>query len=159
GATATAYLLPPVISAFREQHPGLRFYVREAGSNAVAAAVAGGELDIGIVTLPLRATEKHDLITRPLVKDELRLIVPPGGSSPRKATGDGFRWQDLVGLPVVAFEAGTAVRQVVDDAARKAGVTLDVVMEVRSVESIQSMVAAGIGVGFVSKLALGDDGG
>src|SRR5216684_2841543 len=54
GATATSYLLPPVVSAVRKKHPGLRFYVREAGSNAVAAAILSGELDLGIVTLPIR---------------------------------------------------------------------------------------------------------
>ncbi|MFG0307401.1 MAG: LysR substrate-binding domain-containing protein [Phycisphaerales bacterium JB040] len=34
------------------------------------------------------------------------------------------------------------------------GVTLDVVMEVRAIQSIVQMVRAGIGVGFVSRFAL-----
>src|SRR5262245_54495989 len=44
GATAITYLLPRVVSAFRKAHPGLRFYVREAGSSAVAGSVVSGEL-------------------------------------------------------------------------------------------------------------------
>src|SRR5690242_11443952 len=52
GATARTYLLARVVSAVRAAHPGLRFYVREAGSSAVAAAVLAGELDLGIVTMP-----------------------------------------------------------------------------------------------------------
>jgi DNA-binding transcriptional LysR family regulator len=36
-----------------------------------------------------------------------------------------------------------------------AGVSLTTVMELRSIESIKRMVAAGIGVGFVSRFALG----
>lgn len=36
GATATAFLLPPVVNAVRTAHPRLRFYVREAGSTQVA---------------------------------------------------------------------------------------------------------------------------
>jgi DNA-binding transcriptional LysR family regulator len=152
GATATTYLLPPVVSAVRRRHPGLRFYVREAGSNAVAAAVASGELDLGIVTLPVRgAVDADALETRPLVEDELRLIVPPRHAL---AGRTGFRWKDLAGEGVVAFEAGTAVRELVDRAATRAGVSLDVVMELRSIESIKQMVAAGIGVGFVSRFAL-----
>ena len=35
GATVAAYLLPPVVSAMRRKHPGLKFYVRETGSVAV----------------------------------------------------------------------------------------------------------------------------
>jgi DNA-binding transcriptional LysR family regulator len=69
-------------------------------------------------------------------------------------SSSGFRWKDLAGVPVVAFEAGTAVREIVDQASLKAGVVLNVVMELRSIESIKQLVAAGIGVGFVSRFAL-----
>lgn len=172
GATATTYLLPPVVGAVRRKHPGLRFYVREAGSNAVAAAVLSGELDLGIVTLPMSENTAEELLTIPLVEDELRLIVPPGyrnaprgegKSNSRSAAasrgGNGFRWKDLAAESVVAFEAGTAVREIVDQAALKHGVALKVVMELRSIESIKQMVAAGIGVGFVSRFALNEGDG
>jgi len=151
GATATTYLLPRVVSAVRSAHPGLRFFVREAGSRAVAAAVLAGELDLGIVTLPLDQTIARDLVTTPLVEDELRLIVPSGHPLSGKKQ---FRWQDLAGDSLVAFEAGTAVRDMIDHASAAAGVALNVVMELRSLESIKQMVAAGIGVGFVSRFGL-----
>lgn len=170
GATATTYLLPPVVSAVRRSHPGLRFYIREAGSASVASAVASGELDLGIVTLPVTGSGAESLVRVPLVTDELRLIVPPGhtledrrrrkdGESRRREEPGVFRWKDLEGESLVAFEAGTAVRGMIDRAAAKAGVTLDVVMELRSIESIKHMVAAGIGVGFVSRFAIEDDEG
>lgn len=166
GATATTYLLPPVVSAVRKKHPGLRFYVREAGSNAVSAAVRSGELDMGIVTLPLSAVDAPDLLVIPLVEDEFRLIVPARhrlAASVRDGKNTrGFRWKDLEGESVVAFEAGAAVREMIDTAASHApagGVTLRVVMELRSIESIKQMVRAGIGVGFVSRFALSDDEG
>ncbi len=152
GATAITYFLPPVISAVRKEHPGLRFYIREAGSGAVAAAVLAGELDLGIVTLPVRMPGSGDLLTIPLVEDELRLIVP---ARHRFAGRRAFRWADLAGESLVAFEAGTAVRDVIDRAIDGAGVSLTTVMELRSIESIKRMVAAGIGVGFVSRFALG----
>lgn len=159
GATATTYILPPVVRAVRAAHPGLRFYVREAGSSAVALAVLSGELDLGIVTMPIDVPGARDLVETPLVEDELRLIRPPGAGRGRPATAakSGFRWKDLAGEPFVSFEAGTAVRAIIDNAARAAGVALDVVMELRSIESIKSMVGAGIGVGLVSRFALGAD--
>jgi len=157
GATATSYLLPRVVSAVRKGHPGLRFYVREAGSSAVAAAVSSGELDVGIVTLPLKGPETDDLLRIPLVEDELRLIRPAerGGKTQRATRTAGmFTWAEIATEPIVAFEAGTAVRELLDRAAAAAGVSLNVVMELRSIESIKQMVAAGIGVGFVSRFAL-----
>lgn len=154
GATATAFLLPPVVSAIRARHPGLRFYVREAGSTSVAEAVISGSLDLGIVTLPLRKADAEQLLTIKLVQDELRLIAPPLPASHPLAGKKTFRWRDLQDLGVIAFEAGSAIRAVLDEAAGAAGVRLNVVMELRSIESIRRMVAAGIGVGFVSRFAL-----
>jgi DNA-binding transcriptional LysR family regulator len=151
GATATGYILPRVIGAMRQVHPGLRFYIREAGSAAVAEAVASGELDLGIVTLPVHTTDDRAVTTRPLIDDDLRLIVPPGHGLAGKRS---FRWSDLAGQPVVAFEAGSAVRELIDAAALAAGVELTVVMELRSIEAIRAMVAAGIGVGLVSRFAI-----
>ena len=153
GATVASYLLPRVISAVRSRHPGLRFYVRESGSAAVAAALISGELDLGIVTLPVRGVGDKELLTIPLMEDELRLIVPPKHALAGKKS---FRWSELAHESVIGFEAGSAVREVVDQAAAKAGVVLDVVMELRSIQSIQQMVAAGVGVGFVSRLALSE---
>lgn len=156
GATATAYLLPRVIGAVRRAHPGLRFYIREAGSAAVAAAVASGELDLGIVTLPVVGAAAEALVRVPLVTDELRLIVPPNHALAGKAS---FRWSDVAGEALVAFEAGTAVRDMIDRAAARAGIPMRVVMELRSIESITRMVAAGIGVGFVSRFAVDETRG
>lgn len=153
GATATEYLLPPVVSAVRRDHPGLKFTVREAGSNAVALAVLSGELDLGIVTLPVEVPGGDALARTPLVEDELRLIESGGAGGGTRA--EGFRWKELTGQPIVGFEAGSAVRGVIDAAAAKAGVSLNYVMELRSIEGIKRMVAAGIGAGFVSRFALG----
>lgn len=159
GATATTYLLPPVVSTFRREHPHLRFYIREAGTSAVIDAVRSGELDLGIVTLPLPAAAAGELLSIRLVSDELKLIVPPHH---RLADRTSFRWADLAGESMVAFEAGSAVRELIDEASAAAfgdDDPFEVVMELRSIESIKQMVSAGIGVGFVSRFALASDEG
>ncbi len=156
GATAITYLLPRAVSAFRSEHPGVRFYVREAGSRATAGAVLSGELDLGIVTLPIDTPGGRDLLLRPWVEDELRLIVPPGHALSGKRS---FRWADLSAQRMVGFEAGSAVRAVIDRELASRGLGLEVVMELRSIESIKHMVAAGVGVALVSRFALGESEG
>lgn len=156
GATAVSYLLPHVVSLIRKQHPGLRFFVREAGSNQVAQSVLSGELDLGVVTLPLALPDADTLMRVPLIRDELRLIMPPAGKGTSRSEAT-FRWRDIAATPIVGFEAGSAVRDVIDRAASEAGVTLNYVMELRSIEGIMQMVKAGIGAGFVSRFALASD--
>lgn len=151
GATATGYLLPGAIQAVRKKHPGLRFSIREAGSSAVAQGVLSGELDLGVVTLPIEHPRSDELMIVKEIRDELMLIVPEGHALHGRKT---FRWQELAGEAVIAFEAESAVRKIIDQAAGAHGVTLEVVMELRSIESIVQMVRANIGVGFVSKYGL-----
>lgn len=156
GATAAGYLLPGAIRAVQVEHPALRFSIREAGSLAVSQGVVSGELDLGIVTMPLDHPRSDDLLVVRTIRDELRLIVPGGHRLSGRKT---FRWDDLAGEPVVAFEAESAVRRLIDSLAIDAGVELDVVMELRSIESIVQMVKAEIGVGFVSKYGLPEGAG
>ncbi len=151
GATATTYLFPPVLRAFHDRHPGVRLYVREQGSAAVVDGVLAGDLDLGVVTLPVDAAVADALEVTPWATDDLRLVLPPEHPMQGRAT---FAWSELHGMPLVLFEAGTAVRRVIDAALDARGVVPDIVMELRSIESIKQMVAQGIGAAFVSRFAL-----
>ncbi|MCO4746074.1 MAG: LysR family transcriptional regulator, partial [Proteobacteria bacterium] len=112
GATATTYLLPPVLRRFHEAHSAIQLYVREAGSAAVVEGVLAGDLDLGVVTLPVD-TRGGGLVVTPWQKDDLRLVVPPGHRLSKRRR---FRWTELDGEPLVLFEGGTAVRRVIDAA-------------------------------------------
>lgn len=151
GATATTYLLPPLLGRFHGRYPGIRLFVREQGSKAVVEAVVAGELDLGVVTLPVTPPEGVRLEREPWITDELLLIVPPGHRLARRRS---FRWADLQGQPMVLFEAGSAVREQIDQALARAGIEVPIAMELRSIESIKQMVAQGIGAAFVSRFAL-----
>ena len=162
GATATTYLLPPILGRFHAANPGIRFFVREQSSQQSVRDVLVGDLDLGIVTLPVRAPndgpgEVEKLEVEPWVDDELRLLVPPDHRLSRR---DAFEWTDLDDQPLVLFEAGSAVRAIIDERIDDAGIGVDIVMELRAIESIKQMVAQGIGAGFVSQFALDgpDDG-
>ncbi len=156
GATATTYLLPQILGPFHAQKPGIRFFVREQSSQQSVEDVLSGELDLGIVTLPVKPAAENSaavskLEVEPWVEDELRLIVPP--DHPLNAQ-KSFEWTELDGLPLVLFEAGSAVRGIIDRRIDEAQIDVDIVMELRAIESIKQMVAQGIGAGFVSQFAL-----
>jgi DNA-binding transcriptional LysR family regulator len=147
GATATAYLLPGILQRFHADHPGVRFSIREAPSRTIAEAVVAGELDAGVVTLPVPEAR---LTITPWLVDELVLLVPPQHPLRRKRA---FQWKDLHQQPLIAFEPRSAVRELLDRALTEHDVVPAVVMEVRSIATITAMVEAGIGLGFVSRFA------
>jgi DNA-binding transcriptional LysR family regulator len=128
----------------------VRFAIREAPSRTIVEAVAAGELDLGIVTLPIPAQQAGRLAVEPWLEDELVLLVPRGHPLQRRRS---FHWKDLHGQPLIAFESGSAVRLLLDRRLAEHGVAPSLVMELRSIAGVTAMVEAGIGLGFVSRLA------
>jgi DNA-binding transcriptional LysR family regulator len=150
GATATTCLLPEVVRDFHLRHPGIRFTIREAPSRTIVQAVADGELDLGIVTLPVPRQQSGMLTVTPWLVDELVLIAPDAHPLAQRHS---FHWQDLHNQQLIAFEHGSAVRNLLDARLAEHRVRPALVMELRSIAAILNMVAAGIGLGFISRLA------
>ncbi len=155
GATATTYLLPSLLGRFHNLYPSIQLFVREQGSQSVLASVISGELELGIVTLPvaLPSSNAAHLHIEEWVEDELRLIVP---KSHALDGARSFRWEQLDGEALVLFEAGSAVRRILDGSMAEAQIRTEIVMELRSIESIKQMVRQGIGAAFVSRFALSE---
>jgi DNA-binding transcriptional LysR family regulator len=148
GATAVSFLLPPLIRDFRLEHADVVFQVKEAGSREIAADVVGERLELGIVTLPTESTELE--VTR-LRRDSIVLVGAKGHPLARKKRVSAAA---LNGSPLIGFEGDAAIRRLVDRALEEAGVRVEVVMELRSVQSILRMVALGLGLAFVSRLGV-----
>jgi len=148
GATAVSFVLPKAIATFQRSHPGVRFQLKEAGSNEVAEDVLTGRLELGLVTLPVKT---RDLAVWPLLTDRIVLVGP---RQHPLARGGSIRARDLEGMAFVGFEADTAVRQIIDGALRESGVAMNVVMELRSIPAILRMVATTGNLAFVSRLGV-----
>jgi LysR family cyn operon transcriptional activator len=148
GATAVGFLLPGAIARFRKQHPGVVFQVKEAGSREIETAVGREELELGIVTLPTRTREVEE---RPLTRDRIVLVASKDHPLARRERLDA---RALNGQSLVGFEAGSAIRWLIDAALREAQVEVNVVMELRSVAAILQMVETTGSLAFVSELSV-----
>ncbi len=148
GATAVSFLVPQAIARFQKAHPGVRFHVREAGSREVEADVLDERIELGIVTLPLHSKE-FDVV--PLRRDRIVLVAAPDHPLARRRRVDV---KDLAGHSFVGFEAGSAIRQLIDTALREAGVEVNVQMELRSIAATLEMVTHTQSLAFVSQLGV-----
>jgi len=153
GATAVSFLVPEAIADYQEKHPAVRFEVKEAGSREVTQQVIDGRSEIGVVTLPVIGGE---LDVRRLLADQVVLICAQDHPLARARRIDTAR---LAGLGLVGFEGGSAIRQIIDDALRNAGVEMNVVMELRSIPAIVRMVMTTGNLAFVSQMAVASETG
>lgn len=148
GATAVSFILPEAIAGFQAAHPQVRFHMREAGSSEIADDVAAGHLELGVVTLPVRDRE---LSVTPLTTDRIVLVARHDHPLVDQRR---VRIRDLADQGFVAFEAGSALRQIIDSKLRDGGVEVNVVMELRSIPAILRMVATTGNLAFVSQLGV-----
>lgn len=148
GATAVSFLLPQAIASFRADSPDIRFQLKEAGSREVAADIASGRLELGLVTLPVQT---HDLDVHRLMTDRIVLVARRDHPLVRKSQ---VKSEDLTDYTYVGFEAGSAIRQIIDVGLRAAGVELNVVMELRSIPAILRMVSTTGYLAFVSQISI-----
>jgi DNA-binding transcriptional LysR family regulator len=145
-----AHLVPILLCEFQRLHPGLHVSLTVSDTQAVTERVAARDLELGIVGARRRS---RSLLFDPLVVDEIVLAVPPGHRfEGREVSVDELREEMLV-----AMQEGAGVRQVVDEALRRAGFRLrdlDSALELGLQESVKSAVAAGFGVAFISRTAI-----
>jgi DNA-binding transcriptional LysR family regulator len=151
GASTTPgiYVLPGMIAAFQEKHPGVTLSLRIGNSAAIEEQIRGNELDLGVVGgHPLRLGEK--CVAAGLL-DELVLIVPPNHPWARRRE---IQPSLLEGERLLVREEGSATRQVTERALQRAGGHIKASMELGHTEAIKQAVIAGLGIAFVSIYAI-----
>ena len=149
GASTTVgiYLLPAALGAFKKLHPGLVISL-EIGTRArVQEQVLRNELDLAVVGPALKDS---DLAIIPFVTDELVVVAPAGHRLARKR---GLSLKDLSAEPFVMREPASGSRWSLEKAARKAGVKLQVAMELGSNGAIKHAVESGLGLAVLSRYA------
>ena len=109
-----------------------------------ARAVVANELDVGVVSLPVR---ERELAVTPFFRDELVAIAAPDAPWRRVKSVDA---PTLAGHPLILFEAGATLRRVIDGWFHRAGVAPRSPMEMGNTEAIKKLVEAGLGLSVTS---------
>ena len=146
--------LPEIVRRFRELYPAVSVDLRELTAGEQEAALRGGQIDVGLLLLPVRDPA---LASRPLWRLPLVAALPAAHPLAARATlriGDLSR-DDFVFFP--RYLRATYFDQVMHWCA-DAGFTPHVVQEAIEIPTLLSLVAAGVGVflpiEFFARLAL-----
>jgi DNA-binding transcriptional LysR family regulator len=148
GMTVCLYMFPPLLKHLRRVHPGLDVRLTVATAARSVTEIRAGRVDAGLLTLPV---EESDLVTLPVLREELLLLTMPNHPLAKKKK---ILPGDLSGEPFVLFEPGSATRQVIDAFFLTEKVEPTVVMDTENVEIIKAMVRAGLGIGIVPYQAI-----
>ncbi|GAA3405028.1 LysR family transcriptional regulator [Paenibacillus hodogayensis] len=141
-----AHMLPLVLPVFRERYPEIEILLVEETSANLSQLTIEGRTDLSVLSMPL---QEQSLEYELLVEEEILLAVPPlhpAASAAGEGTVDLARFRDE---PFIVLKKGQGLRQTAIDFCLDAGFSPHIVFESSNIETVQSLVAAGMGVAFV----------
>jgi len=132
--------LPQVLRAFHAAYPDVELDLRFMDSEAACAAVAKGELELGIVTLPPEPLK--NLVMTPIWDDPLGVIV---AAHHPLAKAQRVRPETLAQYPAVLPGQGTYTREILERAFAPLGMRVPARMSTNYLETIKMLVTIGLG--------------
>ena len=151
--SAGATLMPLAIATFRERHPDVALTLAEGEPEEIAPRLRAGEFDLALLFEFPGARERHGarLRTQLLLEDPMLVALPAEHSladKPALSLAD-LSDQDWVQTSATSPCARHVVRSCV-----AAGFEPKVTFESDDYETVQGLVAAGVGVALIPHLAL-----
>jgi DNA-binding transcriptional LysR family regulator len=151
--SAGATLMPLAIATFRERHPDVALTLAEGEPEEIAPRLRAGEFDLALLFEFPGARERHGarLRTQLLLEDPMLVALPAEhalAGKPALTLAD-LRDQDWVQTSATSPCARHVVRSCV-----AAGYEPRVTFESDDYETVQGLVAAGVGVALIPRLAL-----
>ncbi len=144
--------LPPLLRRYSELHPEVELDIQFMDSEAACHAVEHGDLELGIVTLPLAPSAALDI--RVLWPDPLAVMV---GRNHPLALRRSVRASELAPYTAILPATGTFTRAVVEQAFLPLAVNLKVALSTNYLETIKMMVSVGLGWSILPRTMLDRD--
>lgn len=156
--TLACYFLPPVFAAFRARYPKVELRIDNRPSPVVAERVSEGQVDLGIVSLPLpqwlavsgrSASERLDTVVL-APQEDVAVCAPDHPLAKRREVSV----RDLASHPLLLLDRTTSSRALVDLAFATEKAAPIVAMEMSSVEVLKRLCELGFGVAIVPRFSV-----
>lgn len=150
---SAAYILPKLIGDFCREHPEVKIKVEEKNSLDTINSVSEKKVDIGIVGMK---TEAENCRFCPIYRDEFVFIAP---NTPyyQDLKGNNVSIERLAEEPLIVREAGSGVKQNMERIMQERNIRTDrlnIVASINDIEVMKQLVLQGLGVSFLSKIAV-----
>ncbi len=145
--TIAPYLLPDLLAEFTERFPGVEIVVQEDTTARLLKLAHAYEIDLALASQPI---QDDRLEVQELFSEELRLALPPGHSLTRKRT---VAVADLEAERLIVMKEGHCLGEQVLRFCDRSGMRPNISFRSAQLETIQSLVRAGLGIALVPAMA------
>lgn len=151
--SASDLLAEPLVSALARDHPGIELRLLTAYSGHLQQWLDDGDLDL---TLLYNLASTPSLNVEPLVSERLWVVAPP---SVGLRAEQPVPFREIATQPMVMPAAGHGLRTLVDAAAVRAEVELNVAVQTNSMHVQKQLVRAGHGWTILPGVGIAEDVG
>lgn len=145
--TVAPYLLPRFVPLLRSLHPEVETHLRELQTPALVPALARGEIDLGLLALPV---EDESLEHLTILDDPFLVALDPSHGF---ADAADVPVDNLVGEAVLLLEDGHCLRDQALEICSRVGAEEAGEIQATSLATLCQMVAAGMGVTLLPRSA------
>jgi DNA-binding transcriptional LysR family regulator len=150
--TAGATLMPLAIATFRSSYPDIELTLAEGEPEEIAPRLRAGEFDLALLFEFDEPEAGMEGVTRvELLRDPMYLALPREHTLAGK---EGLRLEDLRGEAWVQTSRDSPCARHVVRSCHAAGFEPNVAFESDDYQTVQGLVAAGVGVALIPELAL-----
>lgn len=142
--SAIGELLPRIVSPFRHAYPEVELALEEMNSVEIVRAIAARRLDVGLVRLPVM--DSAPVAIDVIETDELVAVLPDSDVLARRKTLD---LGALADRSFIIYSPVSVLHAMIRLACHRAGFTPRVAQEAVQVQTILSLVEAGLGVALI----------
>jgi len=142
--SAIGELLPRIVSPFRHAYPEVELALEEMNSVEIVRAIAARRLDVGLVRLPVM--DSAPVAIDVIETDELVAVLPASDVLARRKTLD---LGALADRSFIIYSPVSVLHATIRLACHRAGFTPRVAQEAVQVQTILSLVEAGLGVALI----------
>ncbi|MDR3598888.1 MAG: LysR family transcriptional regulator [Desulfosporosinus sp.] len=135
--------IPQILAEFHKLHPQITIQISENGARKVEQAIDEGDIDLGIVVLPVN-TDVFEFL--PVVEEHLMLVVHPGH---QLACCKEIPLAELKNETFIFYPENFALHYHIKEACLKAGFQPNVLCESSQWDFISEMVADNMGIAFL----------
>ncbi|MCR4467763.1 MULTISPECIES: LysR substrate-binding domain-containing protein [unclassified Burkholderia] len=149
-STADYGLLPSLLRAFGARYPQVRLQLAEATSDVQIDELVAGRIDAGLVIPPVPPRHAAGLSYLPVVREPL-VVAMPAAAAHGVSEDEPVHLADLAALPLVIFPRRLApgFYDIITGCYGAAGETPRIGQEAIQMQTIVSLVSAGMGVALV----------
>lgn len=150
-SSLSAYLLPSVVSAFRQEYPEVKFQLHQGAYHHLIDSVIKGDIDMALLG-PVPKEESR-VKSNILFLENLVALLP---ASHHLAKKKSISLDDLRSDAFILSPQGYILRDLVVNACKQHGFEPQVGFEGMDIDAIKGLVSAGLGVSLLPEITLTD---